>query len=74
MKRDFGRHAYGGAAILFGASTLFWHDLNDWQQTEVLGNVLFRELVVFVGAAAALARGFAIQWRSEPAPFSWTSG
>jgi len=63
MKRDFGRHAYGVAAILFGAATMFWHDLNDWQQIKVLGNVPLRESVVFVAAAAALAGGFAIQWR-----------
>jgi len=63
MTRDFGRHAYGVAAILFGAATMFWHDLNDWQQIKALGNVPFRESVVFVAAAAALAGGFAIQWR-----------
>ncbi len=63
MKRDFGRHAYGVAAILFGAATMFWHDLNDWQQTKVLGNVPLRESVMFVAAAAALVGGFAIQWR-----------
>jgi len=63
MKRDFGRHAYGIAAILFGAATMFWHDLNDWHQLKVLGNVTFSESVFFVAAAAALAGGFAIQWR-----------
>jgi len=65
VKRDFGRHAYGVAAILFGAATMFWHDLNDWQQIKVLGNVPVRESVVFVAAAAALVGGFAIQWRKS---------
>ncbi len=44
---------------------MFWHDLNDWQQIKALGNVPFRESVVFVAAAAALAGGFAIQWRKS---------
>jgi hypothetical protein len=63
MLRDWGRHAYGAAAIIFGATTIFWHDLNSWQQIAVLGNVPNRELVVYVAAVAALAGGFAIQSR-----------
>lgn len=63
MLRDWGRHAYGVAAIIFGATTIFWHDLNTWQQVTLLGSVPYRESVVYVAAVAALAGGFAIQSR-----------
>lgn len=63
MTRDFGRHAYGAAAIVFGALTLYWHDVKTWQLLQALGNIPYRESVIYVAAAAALAGGVAIQWR-----------
>jgi len=58
VRRDFGRHAYGAAAIVFGALTLYWHDVKTWPQLQALGNAPY-----YAAAAAALAGGIAIQWR-----------
>lgn len=63
MTRDFGRHAYGTAAIVFGALTLHWHDINIWSQLQALSNAPYRESVVYIVAAAAIGGGIAIQWR-----------
>lgn len=63
MLRDLGRHLYGGAAIIFGAATIFWHDFNIWQGIGVLEKTPDFQSLVYVAAVAALAGGLAIQWR-----------
>jgi uncharacterized membrane protein YphA (DoxX/SURF4 family) len=63
VTRDFGRHAYGAAAIAFGALALYWHDVKTWPQLQALGNSPEREIIVYVAAAAAIGGGIAIQWR-----------
>ncbi|HEY1655950.1 MAG TPA: hypothetical protein VGF86_12640 [Candidatus Tumulicola sp.] len=68
MTRDFGRHAYGVAAIIFGVLTLYWHDVNAWQQAQPPGSSPYREPLIFIAAAATIAGGVAIQWR-RTAPF-----
>jgi uncharacterized membrane protein YphA (DoxX/SURF4 family) len=57
-----GRHVYGLAAVAFGIITLVWHDFNNWQQIQVLGNVPHREIFVYVAAAVQIFGGVAIQW------------
>lgn len=63
-KKSFGRHAFGLAAIGFGAISLVWHDFcAPWQQIQALGHVSHRELLVYIAAALELFGGVAIQWR-----------
>ena len=50
-RNDLGRHVFGFAAILFGFVTLVWHDFNNWQQIQPLGNVPHREILVCIVAA-----------------------
>jgi len=57
-----GRHVLGLAAILFGIVTLVWHDFNNWQQIQALGNVPHREILAYIAAAIELLGGLAIQW------------
>jgi len=57
-----GRHVLGLAAILFGIVTLVWHDFNNWQQIQSLGNVPHREILAYIAAAIELLGGLAIQW------------
>jgi len=61
--RDPGRHVYGLATICFCALTVAWRDFNGWQQIGPLGNVLHREILVYLAAAIWLFGGVAIQWR-----------
>lgn len=62
MKIYLGRHVYGVAAIAFGLITFVWHDFNNWQQIQPLGNVPHREIFVYIAAAVELFGGIAIQW------------
>jgi uncharacterized membrane protein YphA (DoxX/SURF4 family) len=57
-----GRHAYGLAAVAFGIVTFVWHDFNNWQQIQALGNVPHREILVYIAAAIEIFGGVAIQW------------
>jgi len=57
-----GRHAFGVAAIAFGTISLVWRDFNSWQQIQVLGNVPYRETLVYIAAAIQIIGGVAIQW------------
>jgi uncharacterized membrane protein YphA (DoxX/SURF4 family) len=57
-----GRHVYGLAAVAFGIITLVWHDFNNWQQIQALGNVPHREILVYIAAAIEIFGGVAIQW------------
>ena len=63
MTRYFGRHAYGAAAIVYGALTLYWHGVNTWPPLQALGNAPYRESLGYIAAAAAIGGGIAIQWR-----------
>jgi len=63
MRIDLGRHVYGLAAIGFGVISLVWHDLGaPWQQTQALGNIPHREVLVYLAAAVEILGGLAIQW------------
>jgi uncharacterized membrane protein YphA (DoxX/SURF4 family) len=53
---------FGVAAILFGVFILAWHDFNNWQQIQALGNVSHREIQACIVAAAEILAGVAIQW------------
>jgi hypothetical protein len=64
VTRDFGRHAYGAAAIIYGALALYWHDVNTWPQLATLAKTPYRGSVVYIVAAALVAGGLAIQWRA----------
>jgi uncharacterized membrane protein YphA (DoxX/SURF4 family) len=57
-----GRHVYGLAAVAFGIITFVWHDFNNWQQIQALGNVPHREILVYIAAAIEIFGGVAIQW------------
>jgi uncharacterized membrane protein YphA (DoxX/SURF4 family) len=61
-KIDLGRHVYGLAAVAFGIITFAWHDFNNWQQIQALGNVPHREILVYIAAAIEIFGGLAIQW------------
>ncbi|MGA8532614.1 MAG: hypothetical protein WB615_00735 [Candidatus Tumulicola sp.] len=63
MIRDFGRHAYGAAAIVSGALILYWQDGNTWPQLQAFGNGPYREPLVYIVGVAALGGGIAMQWR-----------
>jgi uncharacterized membrane protein YphA (DoxX/SURF4 family) len=59
----FGRHVYGGAAILFGLVALFWHDFNaPWQQIPGFGNPAVRQALAYIAALIELFGGIAVQW------------
>jgi uncharacterized membrane protein YphA (DoxX/SURF4 family) len=62
MKVYLGRHVFGLAAVFFGLVALSWHDFNDWQQIRPLGSVPFREVLLYLVAAAEIGGGVAIQW------------
>jgi hypothetical protein len=64
MTRDFGRRAYGVAAIIYGALALYWHDVNTWPQLAALAKTPYRESVAYLVAAALIAGGIAVQWRA----------
>jgi uncharacterized membrane protein YphA (DoxX/SURF4 family) len=57
-----GRHAFGLAGVAFGIITFVWHDFNNWQQIQALGNVPHREILVYIAAAIEIFGGVAIQW------------
>jgi uncharacterized membrane protein YphA (DoxX/SURF4 family) len=57
-----GRYIYGFAAFAFGIITLVWHDFNNWQQIRALGNVPYREILIYIAAAIEIFGGVAIQW------------
>jgi uncharacterized membrane protein YphA (DoxX/SURF4 family) len=58
-----GRHVLGLAAIGFGIISLVWHDFGaPWQQIRALGNVPYREILVYAAAAVELFGGMAVQW------------
>jgi uncharacterized membrane protein YphA (DoxX/SURF4 family) len=57
-----GRHVCGLAGVAFGIITLVWHDFNNWQQIQALGNVPHREILVYIAAAIEIFGGVAIQW------------
>lgn len=63
MTRDFGRHVYGAAAVIYGALALYWHDVDTWPQLAALAKAPYRESVVYIVAAALIAGGIAMQWR-----------
>ncbi|MGC2634254.1 MAG: hypothetical protein WA215_08580 [Candidatus Cybelea sp.] len=63
MTRDFGRHAYGAAAIIYGALALHWNDVNTWPQLAALAKASYHEPVVYIVAAILIVGGLAIQWR-----------
>jgi len=63
-KLSLGRHAFGLAAIGFGAISFVSHDFcAPWQQIQALGNVPHREILVYIAATVELCGGIAIQWR-----------
>ena len=64
VNRDFGRHAYGVAAVVFGVATFVWHDVNTSSQIKSLGGGQFLEATEYIAAAVAIAGGIAIQWRA----------
>jgi hypothetical protein len=68
MTRDWGRHVFGAAAILFGASTLYWREVARWPQIQSLGDGMFLQILVYLAAAALIAGGIAIQWRATARP------
>jgi uncharacterized membrane protein YphA (DoxX/SURF4 family) len=57
-----GRHVYGLAAVAFGFITFVWHDFNNWQQIQALGNVPHREILAYIAATIEIVGGVAIQW------------
>jgi uncharacterized membrane protein YphA (DoxX/SURF4 family) len=58
-----GRHVLGLAAVGFGVISLVWHDFGaPWQQIGALGNVPYREILVYLAAAVEVTGGIAIQW------------
>jgi hypothetical protein len=63
VRRDFGRHAYGAAAIIYGALALHWNDVNTWPQLAALAKASYHEPVVYIVAAILIVGGLAIQWR-----------
>jgi len=63
VRRDFGRHAYGAAAIIYGALALHWNDVNTWPQLAALAKAPYHEPVVYIVAAILIVGGLAIQWR-----------
>jgi uncharacterized membrane protein YphA (DoxX/SURF4 family) len=61
-KTYLGRHVFGLAAIAFGVISLVWHDFGaPWQQTQALGNLPHRALLVGLVAALEIGGGIAIQ-------------
>ncbi len=71
---NLGRHVYGLAAIGFGVITLVWHDFNGWQQIRALGNVPYREILVYLAAAIEIVGGIAIQWPRTARAGAFTLG
>ena len=64
MRIRLGRHVLGLGAIIFGVVILVWHDFAaPWQQVRALGNVSYREHLVFAAAVIEILGGLAIQWR-----------
>ena len=63
MARDFGRHAYGAAAIIYGALALHWNDVNTWPQLAALAKAPYHGPVAYIVAAILIVGGLAIQWR-----------
>jgi hypothetical protein len=63
VTRDFGRHAYGAAAIIYGALALHWNDVNTWPQVAALAKAPYHGPVVYIIAAILIVGGLAIQWR-----------
>ena len=63
MTRDFGRHAYGAAAIIYGALALHWNDVNTWPQLAALAKAPYHGPVAYIVAAILIVGGLAIQWR-----------
>ena len=68
MKPDFGRHAYGVAAIVFGATALLWHDINKWPEIQAFASPPYLVAIFYVAAAALVVGGIAIQWRAIAKP------
>jgi hypothetical protein len=62
IKLDLGRHIFGVAAIIFGAMTWFFHDVDIWPQTQMFGSAAHAG-IVYLAATVALAGGIAIEWR-----------
>jgi len=63
VARDFGRHAYGAAAIIYGALALHWNDVNTWPQLAALAKAPYHGPVAYIVAAILIVGGLAIQWR-----------
>jgi hypothetical protein len=63
VRRDFGRHAYGAAAIIYGALALHWNDVNTWPQLAALAKAPYHGPVAYIVAAILIVGGLAIQWR-----------
>jgi len=62
-KRAMGRRVFGAAAAGLGVLALIWHDPKHWQQLVSLGNLPYRESLVYVAAFVQSAGGIAIQFR-----------
>jgi hypothetical protein len=62
VTRDFGRHLFGLAAVVYGALTLYWHGVNSWPQLQSLANAPYHEFAGNVAAGAAIVGGIAIQF------------
>jgi uncharacterized membrane protein YphA (DoxX/SURF4 family) len=62
MRFSLGRHVFGLAAVGFGVSALVFHDFNEWQQIRPLGNIPYREILLYAVAAVEIFGGVAIQW------------
>jgi len=58
----FGRHIFGLAAVIFGAMTWFFRDVDIWPQMQMFGKASHAG-IVYLAATVALAGGIAIQWR-----------
>jgi hypothetical protein len=65
VKRDFGRHVYGVAAIVIGATAFLWHDVDKWPEIRAFASPAYLVAIFYVAAAALVVGGLAIQWRAS---------
>ncbi len=60
---NLGSHVFGAASLVFGLSTLAWHNYNDWDQLRYILNASDGPVFVYAVAAAQIFGGGAIQFR-----------
>jgi uncharacterized membrane protein YphA (DoxX/SURF4 family) len=64
--RDFGRHVFGVAAIIFGASGLVWGEFaTNWQPVR---SVPYLTALAYLASLSLLLAGIAVQWRRSARP------